>query len=413
MNASIKDYITVTLNYWVFTFTDGALRIIVLLHFYKEGFSPFLIALLFLSYEFAGVFTNLIGGWLSTNYGIKRMLGVGLVIQSLGLVCLSVVNTAWGTVIATVWILFCQGLCGVAKDFTKTASKSAIKLTSDKLEGIESKDSRLFRWVAWFTGSKNAMKGIGFLGGGLLLTVFGFQNSLWLMAFLIVLIFIFTMAQLPEMFGKKKASKTIKSFFSKNKVVNNLALIRIFLFGARDVWFVVALPVFLYSSGWTFIQVSGLMAFWTIFYGFIQAVTPKIIPESESRVIGKRLRNWMFGLSVIPVILYFVVVSETPFSVAYVIFGLFLFALLFAINSSFQSFLIVEYSSQDKTAEDIGFYYSANAIGRFVGTLLSGYLFQLGGFSYALFGSALMLIIGWIISLRFRVQDSSPSKNCE
>ena len=179
MNSSIKDYITVTLNYWVFTFTDGALRIIVLLHFYKEGFSPFTIALLFLSYEFAGVFTNLIGGWLSTNYGIKRILGIGLVIQSLGLLCLSVVNTAWGAVIATVWILCCQGLCGVAKDFTKTASKSAIKLTSDKLEGFESKDSRLFRWVAWFTGSKNAMKGIGFLGGGLLLTVFGFQNSLW------------------------------------------------------------------------------------------------------------------------------------------------------------------------------------------------------------------------------------------
>lgn len=410
MNSSIKDYITVTLNYWVFTFTDGALRIIVLLHFYKEGFSPFTIALLFLSYEFAGVFTNLIGGWLSTNYGIKRILGIGLVIQSLGLLCLSVVNTAWGAVIATVWILCCQGLCGVAKDFTKTASKSAIKLTSDKLEGFESKDSRLFRWVAWFTGSKNAMKGIGFLGGGLLLTVFGFQNSLWLMVFLIVLIFIYTMAQLPEMFGKKKASRTIKSFFSKNKVVNNLALIRIFLFGARDVWFVVALPVFLYSSGWTFIQVSGLMAFWTIFYGFIQAVAPKIIPETESRVIGKRLRNWMFGLCVIPAILYFIVVSEMPLSEAYVIFGLFVFALLFAINSSFQSFLIVEYSSKDKTAEDIGFYYSANAIGRFIGTLLSGYLFQLGGFSHALFGSALMLIIGWIVSLRFNLEESLSYK---
>ena len=155
-----------------------------------------------------------------------------------------------GSIIATVWILFCQ-VYTVAKDFTKTASKSAIKLTSDKLENFESKDSRLFRWVAWFTGSKNAMKGIGFLGGGVLLTVFGFQNSLWLMVFLIVLIFIYTMTQLPELFGKKKASRTIKSFFSKNKVVNNLALIRIFLFGARDVWFVVALPVFLYSSGWT------------------------------------------------------------------------------------------------------------------------------------------------------------------
>ncbi|GIR50045.1 MAG: hypothetical protein CM15mP58_21420 [Burkholderiaceae bacterium] len=171
------------------------------------------------------------------------------------------------------------------------------------------------------------------------------------MVFLIVLIFTYTMAQLPEMFGKKKASRTIKSFFSKNKVVNNLALIRIFLFGARDVWFVVALPVFLYSSGWTFIQVSGLMAFWTIFYGFIQAVAPKIIPETESRVIGKRLRNWMFGLCVIPAILYFIVVSEIPLSEAYVILGLFVFALLFAINSSFQSFLIVEYSSKDKTAE--------------------------------------------------------------
>ena len=63
MSSAIRNYALVTGAYWGFTLTDGALRMLVLLHFYALGYSAFEIALLFVLYEFAGIITNLVGGW--------------------------------------------------------------------------------------------------------------------------------------------------------------------------------------------------------------------------------------------------------------------------------------------------------------------------------------------------------------
>ena len=165
----MKNFLIVTLSYWSFTLTDGALRMLVLFHFYKLGYSPIILALLFVLYEVAGIFANIVGGWLATRYGIQRMLKSGLGLQIVSLLSLSLLGPSWDVTLSIIWVLLAQGLAGIAKDITKTASKSAIKILSPD------SNNQLFRWVAWFTGSKNAVKGLGFFIGGLLLGTIGFQ----------------------------------------------------------------------------------------------------------------------------------------------------------------------------------------------------------------------------------------------
>ena len=225
----------------------GALRMLVLLHFYKPGYSPFTLSFLFLLYEAAGVLANLIGGWLATKFGIARRLTVGLVTQIIGFTLLSMLNPAWTAAMSVAWVVLAQGICGVAKDLTKTASKSAIKIT--QAEAKNQGSGQLFKWVAWFTGSKNAMKGFGFFLGGLLLQSLGFQGSLWAMAGLLGLVLLGVVSSLPPMMGKSRASRSAKELFAKNRGINALAAARVVLFGARDVWFVVGVPLFLYSAG--------------------------------------------------------------------------------------------------------------------------------------------------------------------
>jgi MFS family permease len=292
----MRNYAIVTAAYWGFTLTDGALRMLVLLHFHKLGYSPFALAFLFLLYEAAGIGANLVGGWLATRFGIARMLAVGLAAQIAGFLMLSALSPGWVPAMALAWVVLAQGICGIAKDITKTASKSAIKLTAGDASG------RLFRWVAWFTGSKNAMKGVGFFLGGVLLEALGFQRALWLMAGLLALVLLGVVASLPPMMGKAKASSSMREFMARDRGVNLLAAARVLLFGARDVWFVVALPVFLYSSGWSFAAVGGFLAIWTIGYGLVQAAAPALIQRSTDGLSAEvpAARLWCLGLAVIP-----------------------------------------------------------------------------------------------------------------
>ena len=251
MTPGARNYAIVTAAYWGFTLTDGALRMLVLLHFFHLGYSPFVLSFLFLLYEAAGIAANFIGGWLATRFGITRMLTVGLSTQITGFLILSALSPEWSAAVSVAWVIMAQGICGVAKDLTKTASKSAIKV-AEKEARAEDAEGRLFRWVAWFTGSKNAMKGLGFFLGGVLLQLLGFRLSLWLMALMLALVLVGVIRSLPPMMGKSKASSSARELFGKSRGVNLLAAARIFLFGARDVWFVVGVPVFLYANGWTF-----------------------------------------------------------------------------------------------------------------------------------------------------------------
>ncbi len=395
MSTGIRNYAIVTASYWGFTLTDGALRMLVLLHFYKLGYSPFTLAFLFLLYEFAGIFANLVGGWLATRFGISRMLSIGLSTQIVGFLMLSALSPEWTVALSVAWVVIAQGICGVAKDLTKTASKSAIKVTASDVPG------QLFKWVAWFTGSKNAMKGVGFFMGGFLLDAVGFQAALWAMAAVLAVILLFVLISLPPMMGKAKASKSIRELFSKSRGINLLALARIGLFGARDVWFVVGVPVFLYSSGWTFTMVGTFLAAWTIVYGFVQAMAPGLIKRSSDGLSAEvpAARLWSLLLTLIPCALAGVAVAGLPHLEWVVVSGLALFGVAFAINSSVHSYLILAYAGSEKAAEDVGFYYAANASGRFLGTLFSGLLYQWGGIAAALAGSAVMLVTCWLATL--------------
>ena len=409
MNAGTRNYAIVTAAYWGFTLSDGALRMLVLLHFYRLGYSPFTLAFLFLLYEAMGIVANLLGGWLATRYGIARMLAVGLATQITGFLLLSALQPDWTVVASVAWVVGAQGICGVAKDLTKTASKSAIKLTAGEASG------RLFKWVAFFTGSKNAMKGVGFFLGGLLLQTLGFQHSLWAMAALLAVVLAGVLLFVPRLMGKAKASKSAKELFAKNPGINALAAARVALFGARDVWFVVGVPVFLYAAGWTFTMVGAFLALWTIGYGAVQAAAPAIVRRSDDglRTEVPAARTWSALLAAVPIVLAALVALDLPVLRAHldwvVVVGLGLFGVAFAVNSSVHSYLVLAYAGSEKAAEDVGFYYAANALGRFLGTLLSGLLYQWGGLLAALLGSAAMLLACWAITLMLPLVRSTPN----
>ena len=400
----MRNYIIVTASYWGFTLVDGALRMLVLFHFFRLGYTPFTLAFLFLLYETAGIAANLAGGYFASRFGIPRMLAIGQTLQIAGLLMLSALDPGWGAAASVAWVVIAQGIAGVAKDLTKTASKSAIKATSAEGSG------QLFRWVAWFTGSKNAMKGIGFFVGGLLLDLVGFTHALWMMAALLGVIFVAGLILLPSELGKAKSSKTIRELFGKSRGVNLLAAARIFMFGARDVWFVVGLPVFLYAYGWKFLQVGGFLAAWTIAYGGVQAIAPSLVSRSSDGLSREvpAARVWAAALAAVPIALAAIMNStDVARPDLLLVVGLALFGLPFAVNSSLHSYLILAYAGSEKAAEDVGFYYAANAAGRLLGITLSGVLYQIAGITGCLIGSAVMLLLCCIITFLLPLSVSS------
>jgi len=353
---------------------------------------------------------NLVGGWLATRYGITRMLAVGLSTQIVGFLLLSLLQPQWSVALSVAWVVAAQGVCGVAKDLTKTASKSAIKITQSS---AQQEQGQLFKWVAWFTGSKNAMKGLGFFAGGLLLQWVGFEGSLWAMAALLALVLIAVLGTLPQLMGKGRASKSARELFAKSPGINALAAARVALFAARDVWFVVSLPVFLYSAGWSFTMVGSFLAAWTIAYGAVQAVAPQWVRRSPDGLSSEvpAARAWSAALALVPALLAVAVFMRSSHLEWVVVVGLAIFGIAFAVNSSVHSYLILAYAGSEKAAEDVGFYYAANALGRFAGTLLSGVLYQWGGLLFALTGSAFMLLACWLITLRLPLRRQPPTES--
>lgn len=390
LNAHVRQYMLVTFNYWNFTLTDGALRMLVVLYFYDLGYSSLAIASLFLFYEFFGVVTNLIGGWLGARLGLNRTMNIGLGLQIIALLMLAV-PASWLTI---PWVMAAQALSGIAKDLNKMSAKSAIKtLVPENAQGA------LFKWIAILTGSKNALKGAGFFLGGALLSLIGFQYAVAAMAAVLVLVFIGSVMSLKSDLGKAKNKPKFSDIFSKSASVNILSAARLFLFGARDVWFVIALPIYLGSVfGWDHSAVGGFLALWVIGYGVIQGFAPKITgSKSEHPPTGRAAIGWALALSLVTgLIAYGVQIQWHPEVV--IIGGLMLFGAVFAVNSSLHSYLIVSYAKDDGVSLDVGFYYMANAMGRLIGTILSGWVFQLWGLAACLWVSFGFLVLTTLIS---------------
>ncbi len=392
-SPAIRQYAIVTGNYWAFTLTDGALRMLVVLHFHQLGYSPLAIAGLFLFYELFGVITNLLGGYLGARIGLNRTMNIGLGLQVVALAMLTL-PSQWLTVPL---VMASQALSGIAKDLNKMSAKSSIK----QLVAADNQ-SRLFTWVALLTGSKNALKGVGFFLGGALLAAFGFTQAIVLMATLLALVWVLGLLVLTQDLGKAKNKPKFGDVFSKSRALNFLSAARLFLFGARDIWFVVALPVFLTSHlGWDFWQTGGFLASWIIGYGLVQSVAPHILrTKTRATPGGSAAVVWASLLALVTTLL--AAALSISGSASYVlIIGLLVFGVVFAINSSLHSYLIVSYANNDGVSLDVGFYYMANALGRLVGTLLSGYLYQQGGLTLCLWGSLvfLLLVVGLSIGL--------------
>ena len=405
----LRAYAAVTAAYWAFMLSDGALRMLVLLHFNGLGFTPIQLAWLFLLYEGAGIITNLAAGWLAARFGLAATLYGGLSLQIGALVALAQLDPSWGLAASVAFVMAVQGVSGVAKDLAKMSSKSAVKLLAPK------EDGGLFRWVALLTGSKNAVKGLGFFLGAALLAVAGFKGAVWGMAGVLVAILIAVALFLPEgLPSRMKSEDSWRGWRSKDPRVNRLSLARLFLFGARDVWFVVGIPVYFQSvlSDGTaegrreaFFLIGSFLALWIIAYGAVQALAPRLLaakdqPEAETT---RKAILWAGLLVPIPWVLAgaaWAADDPAPWLTSTLMGGLLLFGFVFAINSSVHSYLILAFGSEDRITRDVGFYYMANAAGRLIGTFLSGVSYQIGGLPFCLATAGLMALASWIAARR-------------
>lgn len=390
---NIRNYILVTGAYWGFTLTDGALRMLVLLHFFNLGYSPVTLAFLFLLYEFFGIVTNLLGGWLASRMGLRVTLVSGLALQVAALGMLALLNPAWTEWMSVAWVMVSQALSGIAKDLTKMSSKSAIKV----LVPPDAKGT-LFKWVAILTGSKNALKGAGFFVGSFLLATAGFAGALWIMAGGLAVVWLGSWASLPPDMGKSKVKAGWSDLLSKSREINVLCLARFFLFGARDIWFVVGVPVFLRGVlGWSFAQVGAFMAFWVIGYGIIQGAAPAILRGRAPA--GGTASAIALVLAIVSAAIPLGLAAGIPANIV-IVGGLAIFGAVFALNSAVHSYLILDYTDGDKVALNVGFYYMANAGGRLVGCLLSGVLYQVAGLAGCLWGAFAFAVAAAMVALK-------------
>ena len=391
--TKLRNYILVTAGYWVFTITDGALRMLVLLHFNDLGYSPVAIAFLFLAYEFMGILTNLLGGWVGARRGLNRTLVAGLLLQIVALAALTFESPSWQRWLSVAFVMAMQALSGVAKDLTKMSSKSAVKTVAS--------DGSLFKVVAILTGSKNALKGVGFFVGAVLLAWLGYDGALWAMAGALGITVVGLLLLLNEDIGKSKKKPPLRSLLSKSSAINRLSAARFFLFGSRDIWFVVALPVFLSDElGWSEQGVGGFLAIWVIGYGIVQSFAPRLLASGGRSFDEVRAtQQWALMLAAVSAAIAVFVAFQITVNVA-IVGGLVVFGVVFAMNSSLHSYLVLAYADDDDVATDVGFYYSANAAGRFVGTLLSGVLYLWGKLPAAMWGSAIFVVLTWLLSRR-------------
>ena len=403
-------YIAVTAAYWAFMLTDGALRMLVLLHFHTLGFSPVQLAYLFILYEIAGIVTNLSAGWIAARFGLTATLYAGLGLQIVALLALAQLDPGWGIAASVAFVMVVQGLSGVAKDLAKMSSKSAVKLLAPTTGG------GLFAWVALLTGSKNAVKGLGFLLGAAMLALMGFVGSVLAMAAVLAAILLVIVLRMPGGLPAGRKGAKFTEVFSKSHNVNWLSAARVFLFGARDVWFVVGIPIYFYavlSDGTAagnrvaFFTIGGFMAVWIILYGAVQASAPRLL-RADTRgeaVLINEAWTWALGLAVLPALLAALVWlagAPAPWLTGTLIAGLLGFGAIFAINSALHSYLILAFTRAERVTMDVGFYYMANATGRLIGTLLSGLSYQWGGLPACLGVAAVMLALSGILARQLR-----------
>ena len=198
---SLRNYAVITAGYWAFTLTDGAIRMLVVLYFHQLGYTPLAIATLFLFYEFFGIITNLVGGWLGARFGLNTTMHIGMLLQVVALLMLTV-PTEYLTIL---YVMIAQAFSGIAKDLNKMSAKASVKLFVPATTNEQAASKKLFKWIAILTGSKNTLKGVGFFLGGLLLAIYGFSGALYVLAGCLFAILVMTWWLLPKDLGTSKS----------------------------------------------------------------------------------------------------------------------------------------------------------------------------------------------------------------
>lgn len=403
--VSIRDYAVVTGSYWAFTITDGALRMLVLLHFHALGYDALAIAMLFLLYEFFGVLTNLLGGWLASHTGLRLTLLAGLLLQVIALLALAQLDPAWSVGLSVAWAMGAQALSGIAKDLTKMSAKSAIKLVVPAEQ-----DNLLYKWVGILTGSKNALKGVGFFIGGLLLGAVGFRDALYWLGGLVLLALIGTALALPGELGRAGVKRKFRHLLARDAALNRLSVARLFLFGARDTWFAVGLPLYLSQvAGWSDAGIGAYLAAWVIGYGIVQSLVPGFIRRGHAPS-GPTARNAALALALGLLLILGLQGLFTAQATLIVVLGLVLFGVVFAVNSAVHSYLVLAYAERDGVSADVGFYYMANAAGRLLGTLLSGLAYVWLGLTGCLLAALAFVLLSVVFAARLPAAVTRPAQ---
>ena len=188
----------------------------MLLHFNQLGYTPVQLAFLFLLYEFFGIVTNLVGGWLAARTGLRFTLVLGLALQVVALGLLAFLNREWSMALSVAYVMGCQALSGIAKDLTKMSAKSAVKVLvpegrrvravqvgrgADRLEERAERRGLLRRRASCSRCSASAAR-----------------LRRWPTGVLVVLVFV--LASLPAAIGQAKKKPTFTGILSNSPGIN-------------------------------------------------------------------------------------------------------------------------------------------------------------------------------------------------
>jgi hypothetical protein len=417
-------FIIITITYLLFTVTDGAVRMLVLLHAYNKGFTAMEVAIMFTLYELMGAVTNLAAGVAGSKWGIRATLISGLLLQIVGLGMLYGWSDDWSKGEAIVYVTIAQAMCGIAKDLTKLGGKTVTKLVTP-----EEKQVRLFKLVSALTGYKNSLKGVGYFMGAALLD-WSYEAAISVNIGFIIVALPFAIFGLTTQLGRVASKNiTLAAVFKQSDNINYLSLARLFLFGSRDLWFEVPLPFYLRSPeglGWPRAAVGALLASYIIIYGQCQSYSPQLVlaPLKQSPPNKWACILWNAVLAVCPIFMGAMALTSmydepgdsSTGKVATLMIGVFSFAIIFAINSAVHSYLVVKYAEGNKVAMNVGFYYMANAFGRLTGTIISGALYSYvgsnvnDGLAACFLASLVFVVISTVVT--FWLDDDEGGLRC-